>query len=102
MHDSYLYGLNVYKNVHAGSANGRGSGTSNKYSALSQGLETEFRHQADVTGGVSMNSKKVSERLEKELLQVRQKKIQRLRSRINTGRYYVNNLELAKALLLSS
>lgn len=49
-----------------------------------------------------MNSKKVSERLEKELLQVRQKKIQRLRSRINTGRYYVNNLELAKALLLSS
>lgn len=48
-----------------------------------------------------MNSLKESEKLAKQLNAIRQKKISRLKSRIVSGKYKVNNMDLAKALFLA-
>lgn len=48
-----------------------------------------------------MNSKQESEKLAKQLSNVRQRKIERIKTRIASGRYHVNNMELAKALFLA-
>lgn len=48
-----------------------------------------------------MNSHKTSEKLLKQLNEVRQKKISRIKSKITAGKYRVSNEALAKALFLA-
>ena len=49
-----------------------------------------------------MNAAKTTERLVRQLSCVRQKKILQIKSKISSGKYKVNNLELAKALFLAN
>ena len=48
-----------------------------------------------------MNKKKQTDKMARELISVRLKKINRLKQKIHSGKYKVNNEELAKALFLS-
>ena len=48
-----------------------------------------------------MNSKKASERLARQLNQVRQKKVEKLKAQIVTGQYQVNNSAVARSLFFS-
>ncbi len=48
-----------------------------------------------------MDSKEASNKLLKQLEKTRQKKIQKLKHRIGTGKYHVDTIELAKALFMS-
>jgi len=48
-----------------------------------------------------MNSRKVADKLAKQLDSIRSKKIQAIKSRISEGKYQVNNLAIAKALFLA-
>jgi anti-sigma28 factor (negative regulator of flagellin synthesis) len=51
---------------------------------------------------MGMNSNLVTVRLAKELSVVRKKKVQQIKSKLSTGKYRVDNLELVKALFLSN
>ncbi|MCO6432348.1 MAG: flagellar biosynthesis anti-sigma factor FlgM [Deltaproteobacteria bacterium] len=48
-----------------------------------------------------MNSKRESEKLAKQLNNLRARKISKLKSRIVAGKYHVSNMDLAKALFLA-
>lgn len=48
-----------------------------------------------------MDSKKASEKLERQLSSVRNRKIQKLKNRISSGKYHIDTFCLAKALFLS-
>lgn len=48
-----------------------------------------------------MNTVLTSKKLERQLSSVRHSKVKRLKSRIATGKYKINNLALARALFLT-
>lgn len=50
---------------------------------------------------VRMDSKSGSEKLLRQLSKIRRKKISKLKNKITSGKYKVDNLSLAKALFLS-
>ena len=49
-----------------------------------------------------MNASVATEKLVRELHRVRRKKVQRLKTRITSGQYKIDNLELVKALFLAN
>lgn len=48
-----------------------------------------------------MNSGAVSTKILRQLSSVRRKKIQKIKSKITSGKYKVDNLQLAKALFMA-
>ncbi|MBX7145255.1 MAG: flagellar biosynthesis anti-sigma factor FlgM [Oligoflexia bacterium] len=48
-----------------------------------------------------MNSRIASEKIVQQLSNVRRRKIKRLKTKITSGKYRIDNLSLAKALFLS-
>ncbi|MCB0310290.1 MAG: flagellar biosynthesis anti-sigma factor FlgM [Bdellovibrionales bacterium] len=58
--------------------------------------------RSNLTNGVQhMDSKTATIQLEKQLLEVRARKIQKLKSKIASGRYRINNAKVAKALFIA-
>lgn len=47
-----------------------------------------------------MNAKKITSKLAKQLSTVRNKKVQKLKAQISSGQYQVNNLDLARAIVV--
>ncbi len=51
--------------------------------------------------GYMMQTKTIAEKLKRDLLKARAKKVASIKNKIDSGKYNINNLALAKALFLS-
>ncbi len=49
-----------------------------------------------------VNTEKTSEKIARQLAQIRHKRVRSLKNRIGKGRYRISNVTLAKALILAA